>query len=163
MNDLLKWKKIAPNENKTQKCWLLYAGERSRIFSNHKINILLKRSKFPQFVYDNNHIYKFDYYNNDSAYYYCVNKHINTIGCKARRILRNNNLELPKKEDIVNHAGIECNIENLEKQTFHKDFIYFIRNEVREFYLKNRNCSIRDLHYETLKWNYMCTENSPNI
>lgn len=145
--------------NQKPKCWLLNANGKKKTISNQFINVFSKKSEFPLFVYDNNHIYKFDYKNKDVAYYYCVNRHIQTIDCKARRILRNDTLELPTKEENIEHVGFEYNIEMLEKKMFYKDIIYEVRNKVRDYYLKNRGSSIRDIHYETLKWEYYCTEN----
>ena len=74
---------------------------------NERQNLMIRQSaKFPHLIYDKNHIYRFDYSNGDTAYYYCINSRINTIKCKARRIFKKGKLEYPSQKENILHFGI---------------------------------------------------------
>ena len=74
---------------------------------NERQNLMIRQSaKFPHLIYDKTHIYRFDYSNGDTAYYYCINSRINTIKCKARRIFKKGKLEYPSQKENILHFGI---------------------------------------------------------
>lgn len=114
------------------------------------------QSKFPHLIFDNNHIYRFDYSNRNTAYYNCVNKNITNIKCKARKILKDGKLEDPSQKENLLHHGEDCSLENLEKNMFYKNQIYLMRSKIRDLFINNKNLSSRELHYQSLKWQNSC-------
>ena len=114
-------------------------------------------TKFPHYIYDENHIYRRDYCNGNTCYYYCVNCRVENIKCKARRIFKNGQIEKPTQKDNIFHHGEECNLENLEKTEFYKNQINSTRSKIRDLYISNINLTPRDLHYESIKWSNLCS------
>ena len=92
------------------KSWLLYATNEkcSKLKITDPKNI--EKSKFPRLICDGNNIYKFDYSNGNTTYYYCINKNMKSIKCNARRIYFNGNLKLPSKEENIQHASEMCDV-----------------------------------------------------
>lgn len=73
-----------------------------------------------------------------------MNKKVNNIKCKARRILKNGNIEKPSQKENILHYGNECSLDNLEKNEFYKNQVILIRFKILEFYINSRNLSSRD-------------------
>ena len=73
------------NLQNNQKSWLVYATNQKNYSISHKI----KTHNFQLKINDNNHLYKFEYSNGKTAYYYCFSRHIYSVKCPARRIYTN--------------------------------------------------------------------------
>ena len=78
--------------------------------NQHISNTFSKIQKYPHYLYDNNHIYRFEYCNGNTAYYCCVNKKVNGIKCKERRVLKDGNFEMPNQKENIMHYGDECSL-----------------------------------------------------
>ncbi len=61
------------------------------------------------------------------------------------------------KKENINHSSVKCDLENLEENDYHKKILYNTKLKIRDFYLKNRNLSPRDILYQCIKWEYTCS------
>ena len=149
--------KVLSNDNRKQ--WFLHpTGDNTNFHSKIQLNFDEPNSKdFPTYIFDNNYVYKKDYCRGGKAYYYCVNKNIKNIKCPARRIYKDGFLEMPSQKENFFHQSDLCNIQNLEASKQLKNQLYILRLNVRNYYLQNRNKSIRYIHSEFKKCNYSCT------
>ena len=71
----------------------------------------------------------------NTAYYCCVNKKVNGIKCKARKILKDRNFEMLNQKENIMHYGDKCSLENLEKNMFYKNKTNSIRSKIRDFFI----------------------------
>ena len=142
--------------SENRKLWFLHPNDEDT--NNHtKIRDLQNSKDFPVIIYDDNYIYKLDFAKGDTGYYYCINKNIKNIKCSARRIYKNGELEMPSKRENFFHESDTCKVQNFVASEQIKNQLFILRLNVRNFYLKNRQMTIRDIHYEFKKCHYSCT------